>query len=36
VPESLDDGLGLTDTVQAAVEPAADLVLRTLDRLGVA
>ena len=35
VPESLDDGLGLTPTVEAVVEPAADLVLTTLGRLGV-
>jgi hydrogenase maturation protease len=26
-PESLEEGIGLTDTVQAAVGPAADLVL---------
>ena len=30
VPESLDDGLGLSPTVEAAVETAADLVLRTV------
>jgi hydrogenase maturation protease len=30
VPESLDDGLGLTATVEAAVEPAVELVLRTV------
>ena len=30
VPESLEDGLGLTPTVEAVVEDAADLVVRTV------
>lgn len=31
-PLSIDEGLGLTSTVSAAVEPAADLVLKVIDR----
>ena len=32
-PESLDDGIGLTPAVAAAVAPAADLVLKVLERV---
>lgn len=31
-PGSLEEGIGLTEEVRAAVEPAADLVLRVVDR----
>jgi hypothetical protein len=33
VPESLDDGLGLTPTLEAVVDAAADLVLVQVRRL---
>jgi hydrogenase maturation protease len=31
-PASLDDGIGLSDAVAAAVEPAADLVIDVVTR----